>query len=320
MPPMLRSFTSPQLHILLDGSIDPHQIVRSNSLNSLLRAKLAARHRRGRLQRRVTHLDLFNAFSVIRHLAVIACVSTALLFTTLRCGGIEHRDSRRGLVAEAFTESASMLETLHIDPSTGDVDAIGFLDAIDALTPALRDLGPLFFLASSQGYGNTAKLRNHAAGNCGDDPKGSCSLQGLVLTEIQNLPTFSGGLFPRRSLPEPRVGSEGPFTVLRWASFSLHFIEGILRRVASEEMRGSSMSECVSDAYEHILRPHHGPVLTSISKNVLRVVPVSRSIIAEKTGLTEGESVKVMVRWAESYARIRPAIERFYQQWPEHRP
>ena len=50
------------------------------------------------------------------------------------------------------------------------------------------------------------------------------------------------------------------------------------------------------------------------------MVPVSRSIITEKTGLTEGESAKVMVRWADSYARIRPAIDRFYEMWPEHRP
>ena len=88
----------------------------------------------------------------------------------------------------------------------------------------------------------------------------------------------------------------------------------------SEELRDRPMSDCVSDAYEHILRPHHGPFLASISKSILRVVPVSRSIITEKTGLTEGESAKVMVRWADSYARIRPAIDRFYEMWPEHRP
>ena len=322
---MFRSVTSPQLEKLLDGSIDPRRLVKSQSVNSLLHAKLQKRsQRRRRLVGVVSGLR-----GPFRHFLAAVSFSVILLYIGRLCRGTHRFTSsvggghrRDGLVAAAFTKSAEMLEALRVDPSTGDIDAIGFLDAVDELTPALHDLGTLFSLASSPVYGNAAKLRKHTTEKCGEGP-GECTLQKMVLAEVSpsTPPTKPmRKLLPPRSLPEPSVDSEGPFTVLRWASFSLHFIEGILRRVASEELRDRPMSDCVSDAYEHILRPHHGPFLASISKSILRVVPVSRSIITEKTGLTEGESAKVMVRWADSYARIRPAIDRFYEMWPEHRP
>jgi hypothetical protein len=233
------------------------------------------------------------------------------------------------IVTDAFVQSADKLDALAIDPATGDFDALEFLDAVDELTPALKSLGAIFSLASSQIFGNVDKLRGHLT----DAPAQRSSLQTLILAEVDPEALSSSShhhhhhaavappLRPPRSLPAPKkIEKEGPFSCFLWASFALAFTEETCRRLASDEYRDRSMADCVGDSYDVTLRHQHGPMLASISRNVLRVVPASREMLIDLMGPDEAASARVLQRWADAYNRPRQAIERFYEQWPERRP
>jgi hypothetical protein len=322
-----RTSTEPELLALVDANRYGRRLMRSQSLSSLPSRGISIRIRQKRRPQGQQNDQL------LRFLRTCCCaflfVITGIVATFFICLYFSKSKTNNAVVS-SFVSSTVMLESLHI--SHDEVPAEGFMDAIDALSPALDSLGVLFAIASKEIFGNVEKLRAFASNYEGNEgffdirPNNSSrswrfyrevSMQRMVRDALEICPYSSC-----------KQSADGPFEALRWLDFGLEFMEKLFQCVSlrkdNERMKITPgigvVSVCAQEAYDLTLRLHHGSALRTISGHILRMVPCSLEFVREKTGLDDAANGALLSRWAKAIHRPRRAVRQFYASFPDHIP
>jgi len=215
-----RSITHPGPVHLPDSQLDTNQLSlqpnsfgqRSQSLTSL---RIELRRAAGGLQRlrplrRSGPGAFFKALCIAASCVAGGYYGGALDFLTGFRGGHGLDEGGAPSVLAAFDASSSRLETLQLGDD-GRVPLVGFLDALDVLSPAYDSMGLMFSVASREMTTNIKKLRRelqsqlddtsrrHDPAANGGDPQNESSGSWASNTPPQQQQGASPALFPPTS-------------------------------------------------------------------------------------------------------------------------